>query len=557
MTRTAFAGPLDAMTSHDPKSLGALRDEFFRRHVEAHPEEGSTLGLRACSGRLSDPSPEAARAELAHLRAALAALEDVSLDALDDALRLDLDAVQRVARFHARYLEADADASNLELAAFPSSAMQHAALHARSPADHADVAARARAAPSFLAAHRANLERGLRDGRAPSRAVAQAFVDRILPGAAKATSTLAASGVVPPDVAARASEAFLGFAAFVREAILPAAPALTRLGPEETAFRLRDVMGVEAPVDALLAEARDALAEAHDRMLQTAHVSTLDEARDRLTTLLADEPATLDDALARYRRAIDAATKLAKDRALVPIPEDLALDFAPLPPGMIDGPPFTNWSAPLLERAGRGHALYASDPAAHPRIMAKQLAIHECIPGHYLQSVVWQRRLAGSPERAVRFLGVLDDVAMSRGYFGTMISVEGWAVSMETLMRDQGFFDQDERFFHAWCNAIHAMRVLLDLELHAGDRGWDDLVAMVRDATLMPEGWAASQVVRALRIPLQSSTYLVGAMELAKLRERSKSWLLELHEAVLDHGPVPVSRIRLHAPSMSQNRSQL
>jgi hypothetical protein len=292
-------------------------------------------------------------------------------------------------------------------------------------------------------------------------------------------------------------------------------------------------------------------------MLQAAHIATLDDARARLSALLADTPATLDEALARYRREIDAATKLARDRALVPIPDDLALDLAPLPPGMIDGPAFTNWAAPLLERTGRGHALYALDPAAHPRIMAKQLAIHECIPGHYLQSVVWQRRLAGSPERAVRFLGVLDDVAIARGYFGTMVSVEGWAVSMETLMRDQGFFDDDERFFHAWCNAIHAMRVSLDLELHAGDRPWDELVGMVRDATLMPDGWAASQVVRSLRIPLQSSTYLVGAMELAKLRERSRSWLLELHEAVLDHGPVPVSRIRLQAPSMSQSRSQL
>lgn len=230
----------------------------------------------------------------------------------------------------------------------------------------------------------------------------------------------------------------------------------------------------------------------------------------------------------------------------MPVPDDLALDLAPLPPGMADGAGFTNWPAPLLEREGKGHALYSEDPDAHPKISAKQLAVHECIPGHYLQSVVWQRRLCDKPERAVRFLGVTDDVAGSRGYFGTMVSVEGWAVAMEHLMREQGFFDEGpELFFFAWCNAVHAVRVLLDLELHAGNRGFDDLVKMVADATLLSEGWAAQQVIRSMRIPLQSSTYMIGAQEIMELRKRSETWILELHEALLDLGPVPISRVRL------------
>ena len=95
------------------------------------------------------------------------------------------------------------------------------------------------------------------------------------------------------------------------------------------------------------------------------------------------------------------------------------------------------------------------------------------------------------------------------------------------------------------CNAIHATRVLLDLELHAGDRGWESLVQMVAHATLMSEGWASGQVIRSLRIPLQSSTYLIGAQEILDLRKRSPLPVLELHERLLDLGPVPISRVRL------------
>lgn len=527
--------------------LEAVRDTFFANHVDANPEEGSTLGLRAYAGRLSDPSDGAARVELERLRATVRALDGLDLDTLgDDALRLDLDATLRVARFHARYLENDMQASNLEVAGFANGALQHAALHVRSKADHADVVARARAVPAYLDAHRRNVARGVAEGRAPAKSVVTTFSERIMPGAATSTHALASEGIVPDDVAKAAGDAFLEFGRFLEDEVASKAPPLVRLGPEETAFRLKDVMGIEAPIDVLLGRAKEALADAHRRMMQYARVSKVEDARAGVMALFAPKFATVDEALAGYRHWVDVATRLVRDRALVPVPDDLALDLAPLPPGMADGTGFTNWPAPLLEREGKGHALYSNDPAAHPVISAKQLAVHECIPGHYLQSVVWQRRLCEKPEHAVRFLGVTDDVAGSRGYFGTMVSVEGWAVAMEYLMREQGFFDEgDELFFFAWCNAVHATRVLLDLELHAGDRSWDELVTMVADATLLSEGWAAQQVIRSLRIPLQSSTYLIGAQEIMDLRRRSGTWILELHEALLDLGPVPISRVRL------------
>lgn len=557
--------------SSEAAAVRELTEAFLQAHVRSHPEDGSALGLREHAGRLSDPSFEAARGELARLRVTLeqaAAIEARAarggVGALDDDARLDLDAVLRAARHHARWYERDADASNLELAVLPSGAVQHALLHVED-AEHVEaVALRAGAVPAFLAAHGENLRRGAREGRAPDRAVVEAFVGRVLPGAAASMGSLAAAAaartahagvtVSASDrerlgrVGAAARDAYLAFARLVADEIAPAARTGVTLGEEDVAFRLRDTMGLESSVDELLVLARGALERAHEALVEHAratghrHVKTAEAAREALLGVLAPKPATLEDAVALYERHLAAATRFVREREIVQVPESLALALAPMPAGMGDGIALTNWPAPRLDARGKGHALYAVDPSAHPVVQAKNLAVHEGIPGHYLQSASWQRGAAP----AVRFLGVIDDVAMSRSYFGAMLSVEGWAVHMEQTMLAEGFYDVGpERLFFAFCDAIRAMRVMLDLGLHARGMTDDEAVRMVTSATLMPEGWARSQIVRSKRVPLQSLTYLVGSTEIAALRSGAARAVdtSRFHRALLSFGPVPPSRL--------------
>src|SRR5256885_12245562 len=115
-----------------------------------------------------------------------------------------------------------------------------------------------------------------------------------------------------------------------------------------------------------------------------------------------------------------AGTRFVAERKLVALPGRLDFAFEPLPPGIADGTAITNWPAPLLDPQGRGHCLYGDDVTSHVEVATKNLAVHEAIPGHYLQSAIWQRTFAGRPRSIVRFSGVCDDVAFARGYFGTM-----------------------------------------------------------------------------------------------------------------------------------------
>jgi hypothetical protein len=479
--------------------------DFLKAHLAVHPEDASTLGIPGHAERLPRVEP-------------------IAFNGGDE--DLDSDAAARVSLGYSRPgLE-----SSLELAALPNAMLQHAALHATTTDDWRAIAARAARVPAFLEARAEGLRRGVLDQN-----VLKVFAERVLPNAADAIASLAftaAARKCPSDVVALVAESTRAASSAYRA--LAARELATRsdvvLGDEETTLRLRDVMGVAAGADDLVAEAREDLARLRPKI-----------DRDALLKVLAPRPSTLDEALAGYRRWLVEATNFVRDHDLVPIPPALALDLEPMPGGIADGSSVTNWPAPLFDPKGKGHLLYASDPGAHSTVAMKNLAVHEGIPGHYLQSAYWQRN--AKPEHACRWLGVADDVAFAWGYFGAMLAVEGWAVRMEHLLRRHGFYDTpEEQLFFDFCDVIRAMRVVLDLELQRGRMSGEEATRFVAETTSMPEGWAHAQVVRAKRLPLQGLTYQVGAREIERLRRSFRGDELEFHERLLAAGPVPPSR---------------
>jgi uncharacterized protein (DUF885 family) len=129
---------------------------------------------------------------------------------------------------------------------------------------------------------------------------------------------------------------------------------------------------------------------------------------------------------------------------------------------------------------------------------------------------------------------------------GSALGLREHAARLSDPSLSEGFYEEGpERVFFAFCDAIRAMRVLLDLGLHAQGMTEREAVEMVTGATLMPDDWARAQIVRSKRIPLQSLTYLVGATEIAALKEGAARAmdLASFHAALLAFGPVPPSRL--------------
>lgn len=165
------------------------------------------------------------------------------------------------------------------------------------------------------------------------------------------------------------------------------------------------------------------------------------------------------------------------------------------------------------------------------RHMLQILTIHEAYPGHYVQLEYSNR----SPSLIRRVL--------QSGVF-----IEGWAVYTEQMMLDQGYgngelalrLNQLKFYLRAVANAI------LDHKMHCTEITDDEALRFLVNDAYQSEGEARLKIVRAKQSSVQLSTYFVGRMAHYRLRQEVQRELGEsfelgrFHEAVLDHGSVPV-----------------
>jgi uncharacterized protein (DUF885 family) len=184
-------------------------------------------------------------------------------------------------------------------------------------------------------------------------------------------------------------------------------------------------------------------------------------------------------------------------------------------------PPPRDWDA-------RRVASYLEEYNSH---MLHILTIHEGYPGHYVQLEYSNRN--PSLIRRVLYSGVF---------------AEGWAVYTEQMMLDQGYGDGDlalrmmqlKFYLRAVANAM------LDYKMHAAGMTDEEAVKFLTHDCYQSEGEALGKVIRAKQSSCQLSTYFVGRTAFYRLRQQiereqgDKFVLGRYHEAVLDHGTLPV-----------------
>jgi len=165
------------------------------------------------------------------------------------------------------------------------------------------------------------------------------------------------------------------------------------------------------------------------------------------------------------------------------------------------------------------------------RHMLQILTIHEAYPGHYVQLEYSSRN--PSLIRKVLYSGVF---------------AEGWAVYTEQMMLDQGYGDGDlalrlnqlKFYLRAVVNA------LIDYKMHCDNMSDEEVKKLLIEHAFQSEAEAVGKIQRAKLSSCQLSTYFVGRMAFYRLRQQvqremgEKFDLGRYHEAVLDHGTLPV-----------------
>jgi uncharacterized protein (DUF885 family) len=410
----------------------------------------------------------------------------------------------------------------------------------------------------FVDTEISNLREGLRDGYTQPQGNAQAVVAQLndllkLPPEKSPFAGLAARDSAPgfrDSVLAIVSREIIPattrYRDFLVSEYIPKArtsTALTALphGADCYRARVRGYTTVNRDAKAIqqLGLEQMALIEAESRPIAERNFGTSDLAAlyERLRT---DTSFTFRD-----RKELIQVAEAAVDRARAAIPKW----FGRLPRGtVIVDPclPFEEKSGcpnsyvsgtPDGKRPGRWRINASVDPP-QPRAPLEGTAFHETIPGHHLQIAIAQERENAHPiTRYLFFSG-----------FG-----EGWALYSERLAGEMGLYSSDlYKFGDLGEQALRAARLVVDPGLAV--LGWsrqqaiDYMVAHVPESRTVLE----SEVDRYIADPGQATAYMIGRLEIERLRHEAEHRLgksfdiREFHDRVLENGSVPLSFLSSH-----------
>jgi uncharacterized protein (DUF885 family) len=188
------------------------------------------------------------------------------------------------------------------------------------------------------------------------------------------------------------------------------------------------------------------------------------------------------------------------------------------------------------KRPGRWR-INAGDPTEQPRASMEGTAFHEGIPGHHLQVTLAQERTGVHP---------LIQYSLFSGF------AEGWALYAERLADEMGLYssDLDRIGDAAGGQALRAARLVVDPGLHV--LGWSRQQAIDYMMAHVPEPreYIESEVDRYIADPGQATAYMIGRLEIERLRRDAEQRLgakfdiREFHDRILENGAVPLPMLR-------------
>lgn len=546
----------------DARRLDALADEYFAALVQTYPSFGLFSGIPDAPLDRLDPN---SLADVRRWRARedhwLAELESIRGEALRGrpeevtygVLRQVLEASRQTRVCHAELLPLDQQNGwqiNLPLIAqlqpLGTPKLRDAAL------------ARWRAIPGYLDTEVGNLREGIRAGYVQPRGNAEAVLEQLDDILRFQTDRSPMSGLADRDSAPGFRDSVL---AIVDRQIVPAvrryrefliteyvpharaSTALSALPHGAECYRARVRAATTLDVDpARLArlgvEQMDAIqAEMRPMAERVFHTTDLPALFDRLRSDSSVMFHRRDEVIRVAEQAV-ARAKAAMPRWFGRLPRSDVIVDPCLPFEEKSGCPNSYVSGTADgSRPGRWRI---NAGVAPPQLMPplEGTAFHETIPGHHLQGALAQERQGAHPlTRYLFFSG-----------FG-----EGWALYAERLADTMGLYSTElYRFGELDEQALRAARLVVDPGLAV--LGWSRqqaidymLAHLIEDRQTIE-----SEVDRYIADPGQATSYMVGRLEIERLRQEARTRLgprfdiRQFHDRVLESGNVPLLVLREH-----------
>jgi len=295
------------------------------------------------------------------------------------------------------------------------------------------------------------------------------------------------------------------------------------------AIGLAEVARIESDMDRLFRELGYAEGTIAEREQQLARDSSYPDTAEGRQQIMAEIDVILAGALERTASSFDVRPKSAIIAR--PFPEfrwqDAAGQYTPPPPDL---------SRPALFQM----PLRASQLT---RFGLRTLVYHETVPGHHFQVGLSIENDASPAFRRTFAFGRIP------------AATEGWALYAERFAAEDGWYDDDAagRLGQLSDALLRARRLVVDTGLHA--KGWTREQAIAY-------GIEASEIDRYVVNPGQACAYMIGQLEIVRLRERAQLELGErfairdFHRAVLGAGIAPLRVIAGQVDAYIAERSR-
>ncbi|MCP2249027.1 DUF885 domain-containing protein [Lentzea aerocolonigenes] len=165
------------------------------------------------------------------------------------------------------------------------------------------------------------------------------------------------------------------------------------------------------------------------------------------------------------------------------------------------------------------------------RTLSEVTAFHEAVPGHHYQLSI----------------AAETDMHNMRRFAFIEAYLEGWGLYTERLADEMGLYSSDEqRLGMLGLDAMRAGRLVVDTGIHAF--GWtrQQAVDYLRENTVMPVPEINSEIDRYIETPGQALAYMVGRLEIQRVRAEAEAKMGErfdvraFHDLVVGSGAVPL-----------------
>ena len=176
------------------------------------------------------------------------------------------------------------------------------------------------------------------------------------------------------------------------------------------------------------------------------------------------------------------------------------------------------------------------EPAKRSRAGLEALAFHEAYPGHHFQMSIALERSGIHP--VGRYL-------WNSGF------VEGWGLYAERVADEMGAYSSDVDLLGLLASESgRAARLVIDAGIHARGMTRPEAVAYLRAHTTRPPNEIEGEVNRYISWPGQATSYMLGAVEIRRLRDQaqralgSRFEIRGFHDLVLEDGNITLPMLK-------------